>query len=726
MQENEKIKINMYNSFFEKNQDAMLVLNENGRIIESNKAAHELLGYKKGEFGGLFFKNFFEEETIIQTAIELSSKGVSREFEAILKQKNGEKKEVSFQFTIIEINETKNQIIATMKNITKQKQIQSMIADQNKILEMIAKNESIKQILDSVALLFERNINKNGKCLILSIDEEKREKKIISAPSLSKKVISRFSAFLSNKQHIPSDIAIQTRKTVIIEEINSDKRWKEFGEITKDLEFVSYWSVPLFNDKKEVIGTFDILFDQKIQAEKEDLKFLKEASFLSGIAIDHFKTRERINHLAFHDPLTDLFNRRKLDEVVKELVNKSKKSKKRFSVLFIDLDRFKMINDTYGHDIGDLFLVEFSKRLKKSIKKTDTIARQGGDEFIIVLENTTVEQARTVAKRIIEILHKPFQIEDIEIFTTPSIGIAVYPNHGGTLEELLKFSDDAMYLAKKSGGNDIAIHNPFRKNKSKEKLSLESDIRKALQNNEFELFYQPKFCLKTRKIKGVEALIRWNHPKKGMVYPDEFIPFAEETGLIIPIGNWILKEACSQLKRWKMTPFNHLSISVNLSMKQFFKPELFYLIKEIIEEEGISPSLLELEITETMTMNIDTAKIILKKLKKLGVKLSIDDFGTGYSSFNYIKHLPIDTIKIDKSFIFDVATNEQSKNIVNIISLITKTGEFDLIAEGVETKEQLDVLEEMECHQIQGYYISKPLPVRSFEHFLIEFEAIHL
>ncbi|WP_458412092.1 EAL domain-containing protein [Schinkia sp. CFF1] len=420
------------------------------------------------------------------------------------------------------------------------------------------------------------------------------------------------------------------------------------------------------------------------------------------------------------DPLTKLPNRYLLQNHLKQILVNSKKNEQLFAVLYIDLDRFKFVNDTLGHSYGDLLLQQATERLKRSIGEGHILARMGGDEFVCILQNLSSEnEAETIAKQIVADFSIPFTLHEIEIHISSSIGISLFPYDGDDEEILLTNADSAMYRAKKKGRNQYEKANVEVNAGSFERLIIENNLRKALEKNELSLNFQPQLDLKNERIIGFEALLRWSHPDLGNIPPSEFIPIAEETGLILPISDWVLKNACLKIKELERAGFGPLRMAVNLSAQQFLQKNFVEKIQSVIHETGINPEYLELELTERVLIHdIDSAISLLQQLKDIGVLLSIDDFGTGYSSLNYLKKLPVDTLKIDRSFIFDIDTNPSSKALTAAITTMAHDLKLNVIAEGVETYKQLSYVKRSSCDAIQGYYFSRPLKSDSVIDFL--------
>ncbi|QDP39591.1 bifunctional diguanylate cyclase/phosphodiesterase [Radiobacillus deserti] len=432
---------------------------------------------------------------------------------------------------------------------------------------------------------------------------------------------------------------------------------------------------------------------------------------IDGVSIDitEYKTKEnRLNTLAYYDALTKLPNRYMLVKYLEAAIQQAETTNGRFSVMFLDFDNFKKINDTLGHHVGDMFLKEMSNRMNSVLREEDLVARQGGDEFIILLHETSAKGAIRVAKRLLAAFSSPIQMDGYEAVTTPSIGISVYPTSGKDPDSLIKRADLAMYQVKEKGRNDYQFYTNSLDKRVSRKMKIETALPKALKNDEFYLVYQPLVNLNTGQTEGMEALIRWKAPF-GEVQPNEFIPIAEETGLILDIGAWVMKQACMQNKVWQQKGILHAPISINVSARQMKEKGFSRLVKQTLVETGLSPTDLELEITETVMMNIGEASKVINQLKEEGIRISIDDFGTGYSSLNIIKDLTIDTLKIDQSFIKDLMENHKATNLMKDIISIGNHVADKIVAEGVELEDQRDFLIRNHCRIGQGFLFSKPM-----------------
>ncbi|MBW5446975.1 EAL domain-containing protein [Cohnella sp. CFH 77786] len=437
----------------------------------------------------------------------------------------------------------------------------------------------------------------------------------------------------------------------------------------------------------------------------------------------HKKIEARINYLAYHDELTGLPNRRMFAEKLQAVMSRVSRDRGVFALLWLDLDRFKTINDSLGHAFGDQLLLAVSERLARFPGKPENVFRMGGDEFTVLLPDTAGEQAETAAQRLVEVFHEPFRVGPSAFHLSVSVGIALYPDDGHNLDLLQKNADTAMYSAKETRGG-WKRYAPSMNRKAKERLLLENDLRIALELGQFRLAYQPQVELETGKLVGTEALLRWNHPQKGEIPPSEFIPLCEENGFILPLGEWALRNACRQMKQWQDRGFPPIVMSVNLSIRQFRQHDLSERIRSVLEETGLAAKWLELEITESIMADVNYATEMLEKLKDIGVRISIDDFGTGYSSLHYLKRFPIDKLKIDRSFVSDVLTDRNDAAIVSGISAMARNLNLKVTAEGVESEGQVAFLREHKCQEAQGYYFSKPVGPEALEKLFAAEEAV--
>jgi len=481
-----------------------------------------------------------------------------------------------------------------------------------------------------------------------------------------------------------------------------------------------YWQGEIWNRRKDGEIYLEWLTITAVIDENE------EVTHYVGVFSDitrHREADEKIYRLAFYDPLTLLPNRRLLRDRLQQALGFSARHKSHGAILFIDLDNFKILNDTRGHDVGDLLLVEVAKCLQNCVRSDDTVVRQGGDEFVVLLEdlNEDVQQAaaaaRDVGEKILAAINQPFVLQGVEYHSSSSIGISLFCGDGVGLDDLLKYADTAMYQAKTSGRNTLRFFDPAMQTELELRAVMEADLRQALSHQQFELYYQVQ--VNEHGVMGAEVLLRWQHPRRGLVSPMEFIPLAEETGLIVPIGEWVLQMACTQLKAWQADPLAHqLHLAVNVSARQFRQPDFVTKVLGVLKKVGVDPLKLglELELTESLMLYDITDSIEkMQALRDVGIRFSLDDFGTGQSSLSYLKRLPLDQIKIDQSFVRGVATDAHDSAIVQTIIGMANNLGLKVIAEGVETEKQRDFLERNGCYAHQGYLFGKPVPIDEFQ-----------
>lgn len=500
--------------------------------------------------------------------------------------------------------------------------------------------------------------------------------------------------------------------------LSSGKQDKAFYQaMWRSINETGHWQGEIWNRRKS-----GDLYPEwlSISTEKNDRGEVGNHIAIFTDITSRKRNEERIRFLAYYDPLTELPNRALFEEHIARALAAAKRSRKKVALLFLDIDRFKSINDSLGHLSGDLLLQSVARRLKSHIRESDTICRQGGDEFIIVLTGIdSVDGVAHVAEKIVEDMGEAHHIAGHQLVVSFSIGISMYPEDGHTSEMLIRNADAAMYHAKEKGRNNFQFFSSEMNSEAFERLSIESDLRQALKRDQLLLHYQPKIDIATGKIIGIEALVRWMHHEKGMIPPGKFIPVAEECGIISSIGEWVLRTACLQCQQWHTSGTLSAPISVNISAVQFRQKNIRDMVAAVLDDTGLDPHLLELELTESMLMQEAESTITtLQQLKELGVSLSIDDFGTGYSNLNYLRHFPVDRLKIDRCFVQDISSDENGAAITRTIISMGHSLKMKVIAEGVETREQLALLTEQECDEIQGFYYSKPMSAEDFRSYV--------
>ena len=509
------------------------------------------------------------------------------------------------------------------------------------------------------------------------------------------------------------------------EKLTGLKRKDVLKKPAQELKVVGEWIQKIIHSK-ESFTDIEVIFKNPDSSKETICLFdgrpiYSVNNYLIGTVLSFRDITERyenqllMKHHAHHDELTGVPNRRYFHKYVNGILESSLHDNT-LSIFLLDLDRFKLINDTLGHSKGDTLLVEIAQRLDTYLHGKGKLFRMGGDEFTIAITNfQTIDDLKQVADEINEVVRKPFFIQNLEFHISTSIGIAIYPHDGSDINTLFSHADSAMYLAKDRGKNGYCFYNSDMSEESFQKLTLESELELAIKNNDLVLHYQPQIDVRTNQVLGVEALLRWNHPELGLIPPANFIPLAEEMGLMVNLGEWVLNHACRQMKTWHDQGLTSLKVSINLSPQEFLKQQLVGKVKQVLLETGLSPQSLELEITESMTMDVIRSTAVLEELSDIGIQIAIDDFGTGYSSLNYLKNFQIHRLKIDRSFIRDMMSGNKGEKIVETIISIAHALNLKVIAEGVETEEQVHFLTSLNCDEIQGFYFSKPLSAEDFE-----------
>jgi len=520
---------------------------------------------------------------------------------------------------------------------------------------------------------------------------------------------------LTKKMSVPSGVDLVGRTwakggPIVVEDLGSEQGFNR-AQPAQQAGLRGALALPIISGSK-TFGVVELFSTEAIRPDEALTNLLHSVSTQIGQSFQRKLAEDQLRYIATHDSLTDLANRTMFNEGLRHALQQGARYNRGIAVLFIDIDRFKVVNDSLGHSAGDRLLQDCAKRLSECLRESDTVARLGGDEFVVMVENFTAPRdAIAIAQKILTNIAKPFFVDGQEFLMSASIGISTFPEDGTDTEALLKNADIAMYRAKDQGRNNYQFYSAQMNKHTFERLAMESSLRRALERNEFVLHYQPKLDLRSGAIVGVEALVRWRHPDWGMVSPAQFIPLAEESGLIVQIGEWVLKTACEQSRMWRDQGIQAMRVAVNLSARQFGQKTLLADVAKIIADSGLTPECLELEITESLVMhNPEHAADTLQKLRAMGVTLSIDDFGTGYSSLAYLKRFPIDCVKIDRSFIKDIPNDADDMAITKGVIALGHSLRLKVVAEGVETAEQREFLRSNGCDELQGFLFSKPLP----------------
>lgn len=605
-------------------------------------------------------------------------------------------------------------------DITERMRAEAMLAGEKRVLQMVVNGALLPEVLGVLT----RNIEDQSKKMFCSIlTPDKQGAKLLHAPAtnLPKTFIEAADRMSTSQLLLAFTDGVKNGDTSALADMENAPPWTPYRELAQSHGLWASRATPIVSSNNLLLGVVASYYREPRPPDPQDLELIGIAANIARIAIERKEAEERLDYLAHYDPLTSLPNRALFRDRLTQALARADRGGRLAALMFLDLDRFKTINDTLGHDIGDLLLKTVAHRLRRCVRDEDTVARLGGDEFTVILEELAgIEDAGIVAKKIIEALAPPFVLDGHEVFVTPSIGITVYPLDSNDLDNLLKNADAAMYRVKEEGRNNYQFYTAEMNARTLERLALENNLRHALERNEFVLYYQPKVDLIKGQIVGMEALMRWIHPTRGIVSPTEFIPLLEETGMIIPVGEWLLRTACRQNNAWQNAGFPHLRMAVNLSARQFQQNDLVHSVSRVLEETGLAADYLELEITESLLMqNPENATDILNKINALGVvRIDIDDFGTGYSSLSYLKRFPISTVKIDASFVHGIPDDLEDVAIVVAVIAMSHSLHLKVIAEGVENEKQLTFLREHNCDELQGYVFSPPLPPAEFEQLL--------
>lgn len=614
-------------------------------------------------------------------------------------------------------------ISGTLDDITERKKIEFLEQDRNEVLEMVARNHPLPIVLEKIALTIERQ-RPDIYCSIHLLEGNRIYRG--AAPSLPKDYSDAIEGAEIGPEEGSCGAAAYRREAVIVHDINRSPYWVKYRDLALRNGLQACWSMPIISSKREILGTVAIYWPEPTVENAAGLDLLATITRLAAIAIEQRRLNDQLNYQAHFDSLTGLPNRMLFEDRLDHALAVAERNRQKLAVLFVDLDRFKVINDTLGHHTGDLVLQEVARRLEGCIRHSDTVARLGGDEFTLILtEIKDIFNAERVAQKLMDALEPAIALPDQGLHITPSIGISMYPDDGETAQELLSNADRAMYRAKLQGKNNYQFFSPEMNTQTLERLELENQLRRVLERNELRLLYQPQVDLKSGRMIGYEALLRWNHPVMGQVSPSLFIPLAEESGMIVPIGAWVLEQACRQAKAWQERGYPAFKVSVNVSALQFNRADFFSTVQKALEISGLAPKWLELELTESLLFsNTRESLQKLSELKEFGVKLSLDDFGTGYSSLSYLQQLPIDTLKIDQSFIgANPQKGPRGSAIISAIVTMAHSLGMRVVAEGVETQEQLNFLHQIDCDAIQGYIFSPPVIADVLENLLKQTSA---
>jgi diguanylate cyclase (GGDEF)-like protein/PAS domain S-box-containing protein len=686
------------------------------RFLAVNHAATGKYGFSSKEFLAMKVTNLHSAE-ILGGLMETAQSGDP--YQAQHRRKDGTAFDVELSLrTITWAEKPAGLLLAT--DITERKRTEQMEAERRKFLETITQNQPLETSLHQLVTILENQLP-GAVCSILLLKPGKFCH--VGASSLSKDVLVRLESFRLEEIALTLGVSSDYRDMTFVEDFPAKSPDRNLGEWAGALNLKSCWTAPVVDAGGLLLGLIVVFFRDVRPVAPLDRNRLNMARGMAAIAIEHRRLTDRLSYQAQHDALTGLPNRFLLEDRLQQAIAYANRHHSQIAVLLLDLDGFKYVNDTLGHQAGDQVLVEVSRRLRFNTRQADTLARIGGDEFCLVISDLTQSSdAMRVAQTYLDALRKPILIAERDYHISASIGISCYPEHGSEPEVLQQHADTAMYHAKFNGKNGFQVFTPEINAHLRERLELMGDLRKALDNEELRLEYQPQF-LADGELVGFEALLRWDHPERGTIPPAKFIPIAEETGLIVPIGKWVLDQACQQLAVWRRAGYERLRMAVNVSTLQFERQDWMQTISQALERNGLPPTALEVELTESVVMkNCERAAERLAQLRALGISSAIDDFGTGYSSLKYLQNLPIDTLKIDQSFVrnLDPLSDGQSGNGAIVRAIVTLAQQLGLqvVAEGVETDAEFELLRRLGCDLVQGYLFAKPMRVEACDLFL--------
>lgn len=640
----------------------------------------------------------------------LSNKADFFEVEMRMRHKDGSFLYIrSRAFKVTQEDNQAIRLIGTHVDITTRKKAELFATRNTNILEMIAKGITSNKIYDEIALMYEER-HPGMFCSMLVLEGNQLFHG--GAPSLPKAYCDAISGLEIGPNVGSCGTATYTGERVLVEDINIDPKWAEIKHLALPHGLRSCWSEPVINSSGKVLGAFGMYYHQPGLPGAEELDDLTSAVRLISIIMDRENNLKRIKELAYTDELTGLSSRAQFYLSLESLIKTSKPRNQSFTLIYLDLDNFKNINDSLGHDAGDELLQVIASRLQQITDHDELVARIGGDEFCIMMQDQHLakESIITFALQCLRSISQPVELFGRRFIPTCSLGIARYPLDGHDLASLLKAADTALYSAKEKGKNCYAFYQLELTKKVEYRFKVEHYLHEAIEKEQLNLVYQTQVDIKTGEVLGVEALARWHHPVLGSIPPSDFIPIAERIGMIKPLTAWVLKSACQQAVNWQKTGIQLLRIAVNISPRHFLEADFISLVEEVINESGIEAAKLKLEVTESAVQTNQANLSVFKRLKEIGVMIAIDDFGTGYSSFASLKHLYVDVLKIDKYFVDDILTDEKAKHLFcSMIQMGQKLG-YEIIAEGVETQAQYELLKTLGCDTIQGYLFSKPAP----------------
>jgi len=714
-----------YRSVTEAALDAIITVDEDNRISFVNPTVEKVFGYSRQAMLGqpitLIIPNQAPASTAGSLAEYLSSQigRLNREhLELTGRHRDGYDIPLELSFGEFETGGLRY-FTAIARDITERKHAEALREGQYHILELIASDTPTDDTLKALLRFIDLQ-HPDGRATIVLLADDGRTIERTLAPTFP----DHFGNVLCGLKTGPNvgscGTAMYFAKPVVVSDIQESPLWAPYRNLGETFGFRACWSTPIFSAEGEVLGSLAIYHPDVHTPSAEEQKLVASAVHLAGIAIQRSRTEARIRHMAHHDVLTGLPNRTLLEDRIEQALAIARREDCQVAVMLIDLDRFKTVNDSLGHHIGDQLLRLVAERLQGCIRRSDTLARLGGDEFVICMPALhDPEGPSRLAEKIIAELSRYFTVDDLELHIGASIGIGFHPTDGDTPNDLLRAADAAMYAAKDRGRGNFQFFTQELNRQAHDRLLLITQLRQAIERQEFELYYQPLVDIHEGRIVGAEALLRWQHPERGLVGPDQFIPILEETGLMVTVGEWVIDAACRQNAAWQADGVPPISLAVNLSAVQFYRSDILSTVQAALQRHQLDSQWLTLEFTEAVLFE-ETEPVIrtMHRLKQIGVGLALDDFGTGYSSLSYLQRFPVNRLKIDRSFLRDAEEHDGSADIINSIIRLSQSLGLISVAEGVETSTQLALVETLGCNEVQGYLFSKPIPADEFTRLL--------
>lgn len=705
----------MYRDLVENANDLIYIIDLQGNFTSINRAAERISGYSRAEALKMNIAQLVAPEHL-EAARQMIQKALRGEpaktYDLDIVAKDGRRVTLEISHRLLLEGGVPRGTHAIARDITERRRHEMLERDRARALEMIATRKPLDQILTLLVETVERQYPGMTASAALLRDERLY---VAAAPGVPKTLSDRLNGRRIGPTAGSCGAAAYWAQPVFVGDIATDPLWDDDRDLALRHRLASCWSVPILAGNGKVLGTFSLYQRKPGRPDKAQVSLLQAIGGTAAIAIEQRQLTDQLAYQAHHDALTGLPNRLLFQERLRQAILHARRSGAMVALLYLDLDGFKLINDTLGHGAGDELLRQVAWKLKSCLRESDSLARMSGDEFTITLTGLKQAQhAQRVAESILEKLRGAFQVEGQELYVTASMGIGIFPQDAPDADNLQRNADNAMYRAKSRGKNRFEAFVPEIGASRLQRLEVENYLRRALERGEFCVHYQPQFDLQSGRLVGQEALIRWNHPKLGSIAPDQFIPIAEETGLIVPIGRWVLQEACRQTSAWQLAGYPLKGVSVNVSALQFGRADFVNTIDEVLSSTGLEARFLELELTESLVIrDVRESALKMKKLRELGVQISVDDFGAGYSSLSYLQRLPIDILKLDRSFVEEFQSSEGSASLVHGIVTLAHGLGMRVTAEGIETHQQLELVHRSGCDKVQGFLLGRPSPAAS-------------